>query len=540
MEIQNKLEKLEDLVSNLSVDEDDLEDGELRSSAGDNAADSPSESVPSTMLLDPDGKWTMFVDVRVLAEKSKEATRKCGHSLQLLKYDATIITFSCQLCSFHKEFAGQAGLPTARQPSRISADCDITYEEISDDDEENPVKGSATEDEVLAPSLVSNNKVVEDDEIEIISDSSLVSEPEDKAQDDRPEISIPTTKSADQSQEISSSCPDQEAPKPPGPAPESEHDDISLLLMDSPEKGNGSTEEPELIIDEAEENNEFKEISEENSHIEEILYPEIIIKEDMEIIQGDTPSLKIRPLSELQENLSDLPSYQTRQIAEGVNPMVNIPVYQIDEDLVEEIGPYDLARSRIPANNLPLAESLRSVVGSIAPGIQQGRVVWTPPPAHRATPTVAPAARLPALLSNSRVSLSPRPNPVITTGRTLSSVQQVRLPGGHLQQQAGSGVRQRGLVWMPPRAAPAPRYQSFAQFHQLRPPPGPGRPQHSESRLPAGWRRQVVTSAGQPLRVVVQDRAGRVFTSVQEVAAIYPPARGWDPSLLDFNPHSSQ
>jgi len=529
MEIQNKLEKLEDLVSNLSVDEDELEDGEIRSSAGDNAADSPIESAPSTMLLDPAGKWTMFVDVRVLAEKSKEAMRKCGHSLQLLKYDATIITFSCQLCSFHKESAGQAGLPAARQPSKFSADCNVTYEEISDEDEENPVKGSATEDEVAAPTFASNNKAVEDDEIEIISDTSLVSEPEDKAKDDRMEVSIPAIKSADQSQEISSSCPDQEAPKSPSPAPESEYDDVSLLLMDSPEKGNGSNDEPELIIDEAEENNEFEGISVEN------LYPEIRIKEDTKIFHGDTPSLKIRPLSELQENLSDLPSYQTRQIAEGVNPMVNIPVYQIDEDLVEEIGLHDLATSPIPVHNRPLAESLRSVIGSIAPGIQQGRVGLTPPPAHRATPTAAPAARLPSLLTNPRVSLSTRPNPVIITSRSLSPLQQVRLPGGQLQQQAGNGVRQRGLVWMPPRAAPAPRYQSFAQFHQLRPPPGPGRPQ-----LPAGWRRQVVSSAGQPLRVVVQDRAGRVFTSAQEVAAIYPPARGWDPSLLDFNPHSSQ
>ena len=50
-------------------------------------------------LLPPDSSWSIFLDIREIAEKSKKSLKSCPHSLRLLRYHEGDISFVCHTCN---------------------------------------------------------------------------------------------------------------------------------------------------------------------------------------------------------------------------------------------------------------------------------------------------------------------------------------------------------------------------------------------------------------------------------------------------------
>ena len=84
--------------------EDFLELEELSNAELDENSDGVNEDIihdkPPVELLSPSSAWSVLINISVLSDKSAQALKKCGHSLQILTYNNTNISFCCQLCNF--------------------------------------------------------------------------------------------------------------------------------------------------------------------------------------------------------------------------------------------------------------------------------------------------------------------------------------------------------------------------------------------------------------------------------------------------------
>ena len=243
---------------------------------------------PSASILNPSSKWSVIVNVSVLAYKSTKAFKKCGHSLQMLTYNSTEVSFKCHLCNFGDFCPGELAetkdenfskeADSIQQSEAGTTECLRKGLDIKTDVQSSPTK--------VVMGVIGANKS-DDSRLLVKSPKKIVS-----------------------SQEIIEQGDDEIAKKGSGP----------VLLFDTRfEEGNLE----EILTDLA------------------LLYPDVKIKEDTEVadgssnIQDEVSFLKIRPLSELQNQESDYPSYSSGQMHEDQNPMKNIPNYSLDESIIE-------------------------------------------------------------------------------------------------------------------------------------------------------------------------------------------------------------
>ena len=166
-------------------------------------------------LLPPSSSWSVFLDIREIVDKAKRALKSCPHSLRLLSYHNSNVSFVCHIC---------------------------------------------------------NNNVLD-------TSSAEETEPD-------PEVEEIVSQVTEVRKNAESS--------PPSPSKEKTESDeeIDQLLMDTPEKENEE--------------------------------------------KSPTNMLKLRALSELLEDTEPLPTFSSRRLEDGTNPLQNIPLYEADLTLTDE------------------------------------------------------------------------------------------------------------------------------------------------------------------------------------------------------------
>ena len=82
--IQDSMRDLESVLSSMCYPVDQEDDILLKS---------------LSKLLPPNSSWSVLLDIREIAEKSTRALKSCPHSLRVLSYHNSNISFACHICN---------------------------------------------------------------------------------------------------------------------------------------------------------------------------------------------------------------------------------------------------------------------------------------------------------------------------------------------------------------------------------------------------------------------------------------------------------
>lgn len=265
---------------------------------------------PAAEILSPSSKWSVLINISVLSCKSAQALKKCGHSLQILTYDNTDISLFCHLCNFsdiEKLTVNNENLGKVKEKHCLEVELGINDPQVVINESDNV--------EFQAESLSQNETVQETEVISCETEVDLTSSDNWKTKEDET-ISLAEMPSVlDKEIEVDASL------KKAGP----------VLLFDTRFEGVETKSEilGDILADMP----------------LDLLYPDVKLKEDeSEVVKSEISMdteitiLRIKPLSELQNKIPDLPSYKSQEMSDSLNPMTNIPTYVLDDSIVEEEG----------------------------------------------------------------------------------------------------------------------------------------------------------------------------------------------------------
>ena len=111
--IQDSMRDLESVLSSMCYPVDKEDDILLKS---------------LSKLLPPNSSWSVLLDIREIAEKSSRALKSCPHSLRVLSYHDSNISFACHICNNN---FGDASLAETEEPD---LDLEVEDEEIESND----------------------------------------------------------------------------------------------------------------------------------------------------------------------------------------------------------------------------------------------------------------------------------------------------------------------------------------------------------------------------------------------------------------------